>query len=48
MEESLEDHRERGNALFKAGRYAGAWDQYTEALKYDSTIKRGHLQRDLQ
>ena len=37
MEEASEDHRERGNALFKAGRYAGARDQYTEALKYDST-----------
>ena len=37
MEEASEDHRERGNTLFKAGRYAGARDQYTEALKYDST-----------
>lgn len=37
MEEAWEDHRERGNSLFKEGRYADARDQYTEALKCDPT-----------
>ena len=35
MEEASQKLRERGNTLFKEGRYADARDQYTEALKYD-------------
>jgi len=35
MEESSQDLREKGNSLFKEGRYADARDKYTEALKYD-------------
>ena len=35
MEEAAQELRERGNVLFKEGRYADARDQYTEALKYD-------------
>ena len=34
--EEAEYLREKGNTLFKAGRYADARDQYTEALKHDS------------
>ena len=37
MEEASQDLREKGNILFKEGRYADARDQYTEALKHDSS-----------
>ena len=35
MEETSQELKEKGNALFKEGKYADARDQYTEALKYD-------------
>lgn len=35
MEDGSQDLREKGNTLFKEGRYAEARDKYTEALKYD-------------